>query len=822
MKLNTLKVGMSATIEGVDGEENLRHHLLDMGLVPGTTLTLVKTAPMGDPIEIQIRGYELTLRLEDAKHIRIVDGKEEQKGNHQERYRGRYGRKHQMMHQKIHQQMQQEMHLEEVKKEELQDKRVEPTPHPRVGEREYYGTKQRGRMIPEGQPLSFALVGNQNSGKTTLFNQLTGSNQHVGNFPGVTVERKDGAIRGYKNATVTDLPGIYSLSPYSTEETVTRDFLIKNRPQGIINILDATNIERNLYLTLQLVELNIPMVLALNMMDEVRENGGTIRINALEAALGIPVVPISAVKNEGIEELIEHAVQMARNRERPGRKDFCDAFGSAQERAVHRCIHALVHLIDDHAHISHIPIHFAATRLAEGDKIVEEALRLDENETETLEHILVQMEEESGMDRVAAVVNSRFCFIDKLCAETVVKPAENKAQMKSAAIDKILTGKFTAIPAFLLIIASIFWMTFGVLGPALASILVWGIDQLTALVDYGLVTYGINPVVHSLIINGIFAGVGSVLSFLPLIVVLFFFLSLLEDSGYMARIAFVMDKSLRKVGLSGRSFVPMLIGFGCSVPAIMATRTLSSERDRKMTILLTPFMSCSAKLPIYVLFTAAFFPKHQVLVMLTLYVMGIVVAILLALLMKSTRFKGKPVPFVMELPNYRMPSLKTVGHLLWDKAKDFMTKAFTIIFLASIIIWFLQTFDGCLNVVQDSSESLLAMIGGWIAPVFQPLGFNDWRVSTALITGLVAKESVVSTLTVLLGGTTVALKTMFTPLTAFVFLVFTLYYTPCVAAIAAVRREMNSRVTAFAVVILQCVIAWLIAFLVNFVGNIFI
>ncbi len=783
MTIKDLKIGEYGIIEHIHGEKELRHHLLDMGLVPGTTLKLMKRAPLGDPIEIRIRGYELTLREDDAKHIYITQ-------------------------------------IEEPVMEKIEEQaRLGSISHPGVGEDESYPTRRTGREVPNDEVLRFALLGNQNCGKTTLFNQLTGSNQHVGNFPGVTVSQKDGVIKGYPKTLVTDLPGIYSLNPYSNEEIVTRDFLLKNRPHGIINILDATNIERNLYLTLQLAELNIPMVLALNMMDEVRENGMTICVNALEAALGIPVVPISAAKNEGIAELVEHAVSMARHRDRPGRKDFCDKNGEESEQAVHRCIHGLVHLIDDHAKAIKLPRYFAATRLAEEDSQIKDMLQLDKNELDTLEHILLQMEEESGMDRVAAVVNSRFCFIDRLCSKTVRRPRESKEHQRSLRIDRILTGKHTAVPSFFIIMAIVFWLTFGVLGTFLGDLLGSGIDWLTEVVSNGLLEYGMNPVVHSLIIDGVFAGVGSVLSFLPIIVVLFFFLSLLEDSGYMARIAFVMDKPLRKIGLSGRSFVPMLIGFGCSVPAIMATRTLSSERDRKMTILLTPFMSCSAKLPIYAFFTAAFFPKYHVLVIMSMYVMGIVVGIFFAIVLRMARFKGQPIPFVMELPNYRFPSFKTVLHLMWDKAKDFLTKAFTIIFLASIIVWFLQTFDMRMNVVTDSSNSLLAALGGLVAPIFAPLGFGDWRASTALITGLVAKESVVSTLNVLLQGGKDAIYTMFQPITAFAFLVFTLYYTPCVAAIAAVKREMNSLKTTALVVLVQCAIAWVLSYMVVLVGR---
>ncbi len=659
-----------------------------------------------------------------------------------------------------------------------------------------------------------------NCGKTTLFNQLTGSNQHVGNFPGVTVDRKDGVIRGHQEAVVTDLPGIYSLSPSTSEEIVTRRFLIDSHPSGIINILDATNIERNLYLTLQLIELEIPMVLALNMMDEVRENGGTIHVNELEKRLGIPVVPISASKNEGIGELIEHAIQVAKFREYPGRLDFCEA-QDKEIGAVHRCIHAVVHLIEDHAKRAGIPVRFAATKLVEGDQPIADALKLDQNEQETLEHMILQMEEESGADRMAALADMRFRFIENLCADTVVKPRQSRERLRSQKIDRILTGKYTAIPSFIAIMALVFWLTFGVIGAQLSHWLEMGINWLTGVCDSALTSYGINSVVHSLIIDGIFTGVGSVLSFLPIIVVLFFFLSILEDTGYMARVAFVMDKLLRKIGLSGRSFVPMLIGFGCSVPAIMATRTLPSDRDRKMTILLTPFMSCSAKLPIYALFTAVFFPNNGALVMIGLYLIGIALGILFAFLLKDTAFKGEPVPFVMELPNYRFPSPKSVYRLIVDKSRDFITRAFTIIFLASVVVWFLQSFDFRLNVVSDSSESMLAMIGSFIAPIFAPLGFGDWRISTALITGFTAKESVVSTLTVLLGGTAENIASLFSSFGAFVFLVFTLLYTPCVAAIATVKRELGGRWAA-GVVFLQCGIAWLAAFLLHTAGLLFI
>ena len=781
MTLDKLEVGKDAVIESVGGKGALRRHFLDMGLTPGTEVTMMKKAPMGDPIELRLRSYELTLRLADAAQIEIS-------GIHDtDTVRSR------------------QAHLKDI-------------PHPQVGEMGIYHVRKKGNELREGEPLTFGLIGNQNCGKTTLFNQLTGANQHVGNFPGVTVDRKDGQIKNHPEATVTDLPGIYSLSPYTNEEIVTRDFLIQNKPRGIINIVDATNIERNLYLTMQLIEMDIPMVLALNMMDEVRENGGTIQVNRLEEALGIPVIPISAAKNEGIGELIEHAIHVARYDECPGRLDFCDANGENGQAAIHRCIHAVVHLIEDHAKKAEIPARFAATKLVEGDKLILQQLGLDRNEEETLEHMIHEMEEECAKDREAALADMRFKFIEKVCTQTVVKPTESKAHARSVKADKILTGKYTALPAFAAIMGLIFWLTFGVIGAGLSDWLSVGIDIVTDFADRALTAYGLNPVVHSLIIDGIFAGVGSVLSFLPIIVVLFFFLSILEDSGYMARIAFVMDKLLRKIGLSGRSFVPMIIGFGCSVPAIMATRTLSSERDRKMTILLTPFMSCSAKLPIYALFTYAFFPKYRALVMVGLYFTGIIVGVLFSLLLKNTAFQGEPVPFVMELPNYRLPSLKSVGMLIWDKAKDFITKAFTIIFMASIVIWFLQTFDVRLNVVVDSKDSLLALIGGFAAPVFVPLVFGDWRISTALITGFTAKESVVSTLTVLFGGDMSALNTLFTPFSALVFLVFTLLYTPCVAAIASVKREMGTARSAFLVVIMQCVIAWIVAFAVRMIG----
>ena len=778
MTLKELIPGQSARVVTVGGEGALRQHFLDMGVIPGAEVTLMKLAPMGDPMELRIHGYELTLRLDDAAKIDVEDVHEAQQ------------------------------------EEEQQKPRRYPTKHPGLGQSGIYHTKADEQPLPDHTLLTFALAGNQNCGKTTLFNQLTGSNQHVGNFPGVTVDRKDGAIRGQENTLVTDLPGIYSMSPYTSEELVTRAFLLDEKPKGIINIVDATNIERNLYLTMQLMELGIPMVLALNMMDEVRENGGAIRVNEMEQMLGIPVIPISAFKNEGIEELVEHAIHVAKYQERPGRADFCDP--QDHNGAVHRCLHGIMHLIDDHARRAQIPLRFAASKLAEGDHMILEKLNLDQNEQEMLEHIIQQMEEERGMDRAAAIADMRFGFIESVCRETVVKPRESKGHARSQRVDRILTGKFTAIPAFIAIMALVFYLTFSVIGAFLSDLLDMGIQALTALVDQGLTAYGINPVVHSLVIDGIFAGVGSVLSFLPVIVTLFFFLSILEDSGYMARVAFVMDKLLRKIGLSGRSIVPMLIGFGCTVPGVMATRTLPSDRDRKMTILLTPFMSCSAKVPIYGFFSAAFFPEHSALVMVILYFSGILFGILFALLLRGTLFRGEPVPFVMELPNYRLPGLRNVGQLLWDKAKDFLTRAFTVIFLATIVIWFLQTFDLKLNVVSDSQGSILASLAGLISPVFQPLGFGTWQISTSLITGFMAKESVVATLTVLVGSGS-ALAAFLSPLTAASLLAFILLYTPCIAAISAIRRELGGRWAA-GVVVGQCVIAWFAALLVHTVG----
>ena len=787
LTLGDLHIGQDAIIRVVGGEGELRHHLLDMGLTPGTEVTLRKTAPMGDPIEVELRGYELTLRLADAQKIEIDS-------------------------------------VHATDRAAPSEERHKVVAHPGVGELDKaasYHERKAGAPIAAGAPLTFALAGNQNCGKTTLFNQLTGSNQHVGNFPGVTVDRKDGVIRNHKEATVTDLPGIYSLSPYSNEEIVTRDFILSERPSGIINIVDASNIERNLYLTMQLMELDTPMVLALNMMDEVRANGGTIMVNQLEEMLGIPVVPISAAKNEGIDELIEHAIHVARYRELPGRIDFCTAGSDPADPrgAVHRCIHSVGHLIEDHAAAAGLPLRFAATKLVEGDALIEKALQLNPNETDILGHAIAEMETVTGLDREAALADMRFTFIEKLCSATVVKPGESLEHKRSVAIDKILTGKYTALPCFAGIMALVFWLTFGVVGSTLSDWMTLGIDWFTGVVDRALTAYQINPVVHSLVIDGIFAGVGSVLSFLPTIVILFFFLSILEDTGYMARVAFVMDKLLRRIGLSGRSFVSMLVGFGCSVPAIMATRTLSSERDRRMTILLTPFMSCSAKLPIYALFTAAFFPRvWRAPVMIFLYLFGILCGILYSLILKQTCFRGEPVPFVMELPNYRLPSPKSVGQLIWEKARDFIQRAFTIIFVATVVIWFLQTFDTRLNVAATPDSSLLALVGSLITPIFKPLGFGDWRISTALITGFTAKESVVSTLTVLLGGDTGALNMLFTPFTALVFLIFTLLYTPCVAAIAAVKRELGGGRAALGVVLMQCGIAWVVAFAVHCVG----
>ena len=771
MTLKDLNIGESAVITAVGGEGALRQHFLDMGLIPGEEVTLVKFAPMGDPMELSIHGYELTLRLDDAARIGVTLAK-----------------------------------VPAAKKAAAESEK--PVEHPGLGEGGRYHTKKGENPLPDGTTLTFALAGNQNCGKTTLFNQLTGSNQHVGNFPGVTVDRKSGAIRNNPNTEVTDLPGIYSMSPYTSEEIVTRQFIIGEKPTGIINIVDATNIERNLYLTMQLMELDTPMVLALNMMDEMRGNGGTVRINKMEAMLGIPVVPISAAKNEGVDELVDHALHVAKYQERPGRMDFCGE--EDHGGAVHRCIHGILHLIEDHAKAAGIPVRFAATKLVEGDQRIEAALKLDQNEKEMIEHIIVQMEQERGLDRAAAIADMRFHFIHQLVDQTVVKPRQSKEQLRSARIDRFLTGRYTAIPAFVGIMALVFYLTFGVIGLALQNLLEVGIDTLTAAVDSTLTAWNVNAAVHSLVIDGIFTGVGSVLSFLPIIVTLFFFLSLLEDTGYMARVAFVMDKLLRRIGLSGRSIVPMLIGFGCTVPGVMASRTLPSERDRKMTILLTPFMSCSAKLPIYSLFAAAFFPEHAALVMVSLYFLGIAVGILMAILLKSSVFKGEAVPFVMELPNYRLPGLKNVVQLLWEKARDFLQRAFTVIFVATIIIWFLQSFDLRLSLTADPQQSILAWLASGIAPLFAPLGFADWRVSTALITGFMAKESVVSTLTILYGSSA-AFAAALSPAAAAPLLVFCLLYTPCIAAVASVKRELGGK-WALIMVANQCIVAWLAAF----------
>ena len=771
MTLKDLNIGETAVVGTVGGEGALRQHFLDMGLIPGEEVTLVKFAPMGDPMELSIHGYELTLRLDDAARIGVTLAK-----------------------------------APAAKKAAAESEK--PVEHPGLGEGGRYHTKKGENPLPDDTTLTFALAGNQNCGKTTLFNQLTGSNQHVGNFPGVTVDRKSGAIRNNPNTEVTDLPGIYSMSPYTSEEIVTRQFIIGEKPTGIINIVDATNIERNLYLTMQLMELDTPMVLALNMMDEMRGNGGTVRINKMEAMLGIPVVPISAAKNEGVDELVDHALHVAKYQERPGRMDFCGE--EDHGGAVHRCIHGIIHLIEDHAVAAGIPVRFAATKLVEGDQRIEAALKLDQNEKEMIEHIIVQMEQERGLDRAAAIADMRFHFIHQLVEQTVVKPRQSKEQLRSAQIDRFLTGRYTAIPAFVGIMALVFYLTFGVIGLALQNLLEVGIDALTAAVDSTLTAWNVNAAVHSLVIDGIFTGVGSVLSFLPIIVTLFFFLSLLEDTGYMARVAFVMDKLLRRIGLSGRSIVPMLIGFGCTVPGVMASRTLPSERDRKMTILLTPFMSCSAKLPIYSLFAAAFFPEHAALVMVSLYFLGIAVGILMAILLKSSVFKGEAVPFVMELPNYRLPGLKNVVQLLWEKARDFLQRAFTVIFVATIIIWFLQSFDLRLSLTADPQQSILAWLASGIAPLFAPLGFADWRVSTALITGFMAKESVVSTLTILYGSSA-AFAAALSPAAAAPLLVFCLLYTPCIAAVASVKRELGGK-WAFIMVANQCIVAWLAAF----------
>ena len=779
MKLKELQIGKSGVIKTVGGSGALRQHFLDMGMIPGAEVTVVKLAPMGDPMELQIHGYELTLRLAEAAQIEI-ESIDRRTRNHER--------------------------IENEKKSE----------HPGLGEDGRYHSKKDENPLPEGTKLTYALVGNQNCGKTTLFNQLTGSNQHVGNFPGVTVDRKDGAIKGYPNTNITDLPGIYSMSPYSSEEIVSRNFVLNEHPKAIINIVDATNIERNLYLTMQLLEMDIPMVVALNMMDEVTGNHGSIDVNAIEGMLGVPVIPISAAKNEGVDELVKHAIHIAKYQERPLRQDFCDK----QEHggAVHRCIHAVEHLIEDHAEDADIPVRFAATKAIEGDHLIIEKLKLDENETETLSHIVKQMETERGLDRSAAIADMRFDFIEKLCEQTVVKPKESRERIRSEKIDRIFTGKYTGIPCFIAIMALVFYLTFNVIGAALQSLLELGIDKLAGLTDAAMTAANVNSALRSLVIDGIFTGVGSVLSFLPVIVTLFFFLSLMEDSGYIARVAFMMDKLLRKIGLSGRSIVPMLIGFGCTVPAVMATRTLTSERDRKMTILLTPFMSCTAKLPIYAFFVSVFFPKQGGFIMTGLYLLGILVGILVAFLYKGTLFKGEPVPFVMELPNYRLPSPKNVGQLLWEKAKDFLQKAFSVILIATIVVWLLQSFDLHFNMVEDSSDSILAIISGFLVPIFRPLGLGDWRICTSLISGFMAKESVVSTLEVLFGA---GIGSVLSPVAAAALLAFSLLYTPCVAAIAAIKRELGIK-WAVGVVIWQCAVAWVIALIVKLIVGIFV
>ena len=775
MTLKDLEIGKSAVIRSVGGKGALRQHFLDMGMIPGAEVTVVKFAPMGDPMELQVHGYELTLRLAEAEQIEI----------------------------------------EQIPRRSRSHKGIESmsdAEHPGLGEEGKYHSKKDEHPLPEGTTLTYALVGNQNCGKTTLFNKLTGSNQHVGNFPGVTVDRKTGSIKGHPNTEITDLPGIYSMSPYSSEEIVSRNFVLDEKPSAIINIVDATNIERNLYLTMQLLEMDIPMVVALNMMDEVLGNQGSIDVNMMEALLGVPVIPISAAKNEGVDELVNHALHIAKYQEHPLRQDFCDK--NDHDGAVHRCIHAVMHLIEDHATLAGIPSRFAATKAIEGDPLIMEKLKLDTNETEMLEHIVQQMETERQVDRSAAIADMRFDFIERLCEQTVVKPKESKERIRSEKIDRILTGKYTAIPCFIGIMALVFYLTFNVIGAWLQGILEIGIDKISALTDAALTAANVNSAMHSLVIDGIFTGVGSVLSFLPVIVTLFFFLSLMEDSGYIARVAFVMDKLLRKIGLSGRSIVPMLIGFGCPVPAVMATRTLTSERDRKMTILLTPFMSCTAKLPIYSFFVNAFFPKKGGLIMTGLYLLGIFVGILAALLYNGTLFKGEPVPFVMELPNYRLPGAKNVAQLLWEKAKDFLQRAFSVILLATMIVWFLQSFDLHLNLVKDSSDSILAMAAGLLVPIFKPLGLGDWRICTALISGFMAKESVVSTLEVLFSG---SIASVLTPLAAASLLAFSLLYTPCVAAIASVKRELGGR-WAIGVVVWQCVVAWIVALIVRFVA----
>lgn len=778
MTLKELEIGKSAVVTQVGGEGALRQHFLDMGMIPGAEVTVVKFAPMGDPMELQIHGYELTLRLAEAEQIEIKP-------------------------------------IDKRSNSHAGSERIQPSVHPGLGEEGKFHSKEDEHPLPEGTTLTYALVGNQNCGKTTLFNQLTGANQHVGNFPGVTVDRKDGAIKGYSDTNVTDLPGIYSMSPYSSEEIVSRNFVLQDHPTAIINIVDATNIERNLYLTMQLLEMDIPMVVALNMMDEVTSNHGAINVNLMEELLGVPVIPISAAKNEGVEELVKHALHIAKYQERPMRQDFCDK--KDHDGSVHRCIHAVIHLIEDHAEKADIPVRFAATKAIEGDLLILKQLKLDENEKEMLEHIVCQMETERGVDRSAAIADMRFDFIERLCEQAVVKPKESKERIRSEKIDRIFTGKYTAIPCFIAIMAAVFYLTFNVIGAWLQNILQLGIDAIADMVGKGLKAAQLNDALYSLIMDGIFTGVGSVLSFLPIIVTLFFFLSLMEDSGYIARVAFVMDKLLRKIGLSGKSIVPLLIGFGCTVPAVMATRTLTSERDRKMTILLTPFMSCTAKLPIYAFFVSVFFPGRGGLIMTGLYLFGIVMGILVAFLYRATLFEGEPVPFVMELPNYRLPGVRNVGQLLWEKAKDFLQKAFSVILVATVVVWFLQSFNLRLNMVSDSSDSMLAMIAQIFVPVLTPLGLGDWRIATALISGVMAKESVVSTLEVLFSG---SISTVLSPLTAGSLLVFSLLYTPCIAAIASVKRELGTK-WAVSMVIWQCIVAWVAAFAVYLIGGLF-
>ena len=774
MTLKELEIGKSAVIRTVGGQGALRQHFLDMGMIPGAEVTVVKLAPMGDPMELQVHGYELTLRLAEADQIEIAP-------------------------------------IDQRTRNHAGMERLQATEHPGLGEEGKYHSKKDENPLPEGTLLTYALVGNQNCGKTTLFNQLTGSNQHVGNFPGVTVDRKDGIIKGHADTDITDLPGIYSMSPYSSEEIVSRNFVLEERPRALINIVDATNIERNLYLTMQLLEMDIPMVVALNMMDEVTGNQGAVDVNGMEALLGVPVIPISAARNEGVDELVRHALHIAKYQEKPLRQDFCDK--NDHDGAVHRCIHAVIHLIEDHAEHAGIPVRFAATKAIEGDPLILEKLALDQNETEMLEHIVQQMEAERGLDRSAAIADMRFDFIERLCEQTVVKPKESRERIRSERIDRVLTGKYTAIPCFVGIMVLVFYLTFNVIGAWLQKILQMGIDAVSDMADTGLTALQVNEAIHSLIIDGIFTGVGSVLSFLPIIVTLFFFLSLMEDSGYIARVAFVMDKLLRKIGLSGRSIVPMLIGFGCTVPAVMATRTLTSERDRKMTILLTPFMSCTAKLPIYSFFVSVFFPGHGALIMAGLYLFGIVMGILVAFLYRSTLFQGEPVPFVMELPNYRLPGTKNVAQLLWEKAKDFLQKAFSVILIATIVVWFLQSFNLRLNMVEDSADSILAVVSSLLVPLFAPLGLGDWRICTALLSGFMAKESVVSTLGILFGG---SIGSVLSPVSAVSLLIFSLLYTPCVAAVASIKRELGGK-WAVGVVLWQCAVAWIAAFLVRLV-----